>query len=116
LAVDGDGDGDGGGDDDGGDGVGGAVADGDGDVLAHLVKPKGEQMKPSYEFRWYRGDHYARRWSVGPPAAMVMVMEMGPIVAAGTGMEMEMETETYCHIWSSRKVSQQIKTNKKEKQ
>ena len=36
---------------------------------------------------------------------MVMVMEMGPIVAAGTGMEMEMETETYCHIWSSRRVS-----------
>jgi len=88
---DGDGDGDGGGD---GTGVG------DGDVLAHLVIPKGEHMKPSYKFIWYRGDQYAYCWGTNQETGMAMA------TATVAATEIEMEMATYWRTWSSRKVSQ----------
>ena len=97
VAADGDGvgvDWGGGGGD--GDGVGGGGADGD--VLAHLVKPKGEQMKPSYKFKWRMGDQYAYYWP-----SQEMEMEMGTVTEWET--EMVAETATHWRVWSSRKVS-----------
>ena len=83
-----------------GDGDGDGDADGDGDVLAHLVKPQGKQMKPSYKFRWHRGDQYAYCWAAA---------RLQPGMATAMGMEAEMErewaVETYGRVWSSRKVS-----------
>ena len=108
VAADGDGvgvDWGGGGGD--GDGVGGGGADED--VLAHLVKPKGEQMKPSYKFKWCMGDQYARRWSAEFPSVMGTVMgtEMGTEMGTVTEWETEMvaETATHWRVWSSRKIS-----------
>jgi len=75
---------------------------GDRDVLARLVKPKGEHMKPSYKFRWDRGDQYAYRWGANQETKTAMAMATGTVRSE---TETEMATETYCHIWSSQKVS-----------
>ena len=81
---------------------------GDGDVLPHLVIPKGEQMKPSYKFRWREGDQYAYYWAMETVTAMSTAMEWttGMALATETEMEMEMETkaEAYWRVWSSRSV------------
>jgi len=87
-----------------GDGDGDGDGGGDGDVLAHLVIPKGEQMKPSCKFKWHEGDQYVYHWSLqqvnqetATATEMTTEMEMSTV--------METETETYWRAWSSRKVS-----------
>jgi len=79
-------------------------------------------MKSSYKFIWREGDQYAYRWRAAmtmttPTQTQAIIERVAEWETAPQAIiEMVAETETYCHIWSSRKVSQQIKTNKKEKQ
>ena len=67
-------------------------------------------MKPSYKFKWHRGDHYAYCGVTVRGMTMSTETEAEWAMTMSTEMEAEwaMEPQTAAHnswIWSSRKVS-----------
>ena len=64
-------------------------------------------MKPSYKFKWHRGDQYAYYSPSDTEWEMKWEMEtaMETETETETAMERETAMEHYSWIWSSRKVS-----------